>query len=76
MIRLAQGKKPLDDDDMPDDMMPLPGNGDNVQDVHNNFMANAAGGFAGGRGPGNDPFKAIQMYNENAFKNWDQNILE
>lgn len=76
MIRLAQGKKPLDDDDMPDDMVPLPGNGDNMQDG-NNFMNNAGGGnFMGGRGPANDPFKAIQMYNENAYKNWDQNILE
>lgn len=80
MIRLAQGKKPLKDEEMPDDMMPLDG-GDGNGDMYGQFMSNAGGGLAGGGGGfggmgRKDPFKAIQMYNENAFKNWDQNILE
>ena len=61
MIRLAQGKKTLPDDEMPADFEEVAGGDGN--EVYNNFMSNAGGGFVAGFGvngrPFNDPFKAI-----------------
>ena len=68
MIRLAQGKKPLPEEAMPGDEMAL---GGGEGGTYAQFMGNAGDAMAlGGGGLGN-PGRAIQMYNESAFKNWD-----
>ena len=65
MIRLAQGKKPWPDQAMPHDEQTIEQYNQTAGETANNLPMGGARAAA-----------AIAQYNDQAYKNWDQNILE
>lgn len=66
MVRMAQGKKVVAADD--DDPLDV--------DAYNTSLNKSVNLGGAGQGGGFSAAAAIQKYNEDAYKNWDQNILE